>query len=66
MVAKDINRSRAVYNACIELIPHKLFTFTDIWIRQIDLTAAQNILGIAFGKCPKTKLYKTKVILNWS
>ena len=34
MVAKDINRSRAVYNVCIELIPHKLFTFTKIWIRQ--------------------------------
>ena len=71
MVAKDINRSRAVYKACIELIPHKLFTFAKIWIlfakfeiRQKDLSAARKVLGIALGKCPKPKLYKSYIELE--
>ena len=68
IVAKDIARTRAVYKACIELVPHKLFTFTKIWImfakfeiRQRDLMAARKVLGIALGKCPKPKLYKTYI-----
>ena len=71
MVAKDITRSRAVYKACIELVPHKLFTFAKIWImfakfeiRQRDLTAARKVLGIALGKCPKPKLYKSYIELE--
>ena len=71
MVAKDTNRSRAVYKACIELIPHKLFTFAKIWImfskfeiRQRDLSAARKMLGIALGKCPKPKLYKSYIELE--
>ena len=71
LVAKDTNRSRAVYKACIELVPHKLFTFAKIWvmyakfeIRQRDLTAARKVLGIALGKCPKPKLYKSYIELE--
>ena len=71
MVAKDITCSRAVYKACIELVPHKLFTFAKIWImfakfeiRQRDLTAARKVLGVALGKCPKPKLFKTHIKLE--
>ena len=71
MVAKDVTRSRAVYKACIELVPHKLFTFAKIWImfakfeiRQRDLTAARKVLGVALGKCPKPKLFKTYIELE--
>ena len=71
MVARDTNRSRAVYKACIELVPHKLFTFAKVWImfakfeiRQRDLSAARKVLGIALGKCPKPKLYKSYIELE--
>jgi len=71
MVAKDITCCRAVYKACIELIPHKLFIFAKIWImfakfevRQRDLTVAQKVLGIALGNIQNQSC--TKVILNWN
>ena len=54
--AKDIPRARAVYRACLKVIPNKLFTFGKIWIlaaqlevRQKDLAAARKILGMAIG-----------------
>jgi len=68
LIAKDMARARAVYKACLELIPHKLFTFAKIWImyakfeiRQKEITAARKVLGIALGKCPKPKLYKSYI-----
>jgi len=63
--AEDVDKTREVYKACIEIIPHKKFTFAKIWIlyaqfeiRQKDLTAARKILGVSIGKCPKPKLFK--------
>jgi len=71
MVAKDITRCKAVYKACIELIPHKLFTYAKIWImfakfeiRQRDLTTARKVLGITLDQCPKPKLYKSYIVLE--
>jgi crooked neck len=50
-VTKDIDRARDVYNMCLQLIPHKLFTFAEIWllyakfeIRRKNLTAARKTL----------------------
>ncbi|CAI9717781.1 neck 1 [Octopus vulgaris] len=61
----DADRVRAVYNAALEVIPHKKFTFAKIWllfaqfeIRQKNLQAARKILGVSLGKCPKNKLFR--------
>ncbi|KAK5650608.1 hypothetical protein RI129_001637 [Pyrocoelia pectoralis] len=63
--ARDFDRTRQVYKACLELLPHKLFTFSKMWllfaqfeIRQKNLTAARKILGTAIGMCPRDKLFR--------
>src|ERR1044072_3023856 len=47
----DGERTREVYKVCLELIPHKVFTFAKIWlmaaqfeIRQKNLAVARKIL----------------------
>ncbi|KAG8224262.1 hypothetical protein J437_LFUL001642 [Ladona fulva] len=69
--AEDMERTRQVYRACLELIPHKIFTFTKMWllyaqfeIRQKSLTAARKTLGMALGKCPKDKLFRGYIDLE--
>ena len=49
--AQDMERCRQVYQACLELIPHKKFTFAKIWImfahfevRQKELSKARKVL----------------------
>uniref|UniRef100_A0A669CL94 Crooked neck pre-mRNA splicing factor 1 n=1 Tax=Oreochromis niloticus TaxID=8128 RepID=A0A669CL94_ORENI len=56
---KDPERTRQVYQACLELIPHKKFTFAKIWllfaqfeIRQKNLQAARKIM-VKLGFCLK-------------
>lgn len=68
---EDIERARQVYKACLEVIPHKKFTFAKIWllyakfeIRQEDLTKARKILGTSIGMCPKNKLFKGYIELE--
>ncbi|KAB0798184.1 hypothetical protein PPYR_09177 [Photinus pyralis] len=63
--ARDFDRTRQVYKACLELLPHKLFTFSKMWllfaqfeIRQKNLMAARKILGTAIGMCPRDKLFR--------
>ncbi|KAK7070968.1 Crooked neck-like protein 1 [Halocaridina rubra] len=60
-----MERARQVYQMCLRLIPHKLFTFAEIWllyakfeIRQKDLGAARKSLGQSLGMCPKHKLFR--------
>ncbi|KAL2756157.1 hypothetical protein ACRALDRAFT_1063831 [Sodiomyces alcalophilus JCM 7366] len=69
--AKDIGRARQVYRVCLDLIPHKKFTFAKIWllkaqfeIRQGELTAARKTLGQAIGMCPKDKLFRGYIELE--
>ncbi|OCT79813.1 hypothetical protein XELAEV_18026624mg [Xenopus laevis] len=69
--AKDPERTRQVYQACLELIPHKKFTFAKIWlmysqfeIRQKNLPFARRALGTSIGKCPKNKLFKGYIELE--
>ncbi|KAK9770718.1 hypothetical protein SCAR479_12607 [Seiridium cardinale] len=69
--AKDMDRARQIYKLCLDLIPHKKFTFAKIWllkaqfeIRQGQLTAARKTLGQALGMCPKDKLFKGYVELE--
>ncbi|CAL8314973.1 unnamed protein product [Merluccius merluccius] len=68
---KDPERTRQVYQACLDLIPHKKFTFAKMWllysqfeIRQKNLPAARRGLGSAIGKCPKNKLFKGYIELE--
>uniref|UniRef100_A0AAV2K7H8 Crooked neck-like protein 1 n=1 Tax=Knipowitschia caucasica TaxID=637954 RepID=A0AAV2K7H8_KNICA len=68
---KDAERTRQVYQACLDLMPHKKFTFAKMWllfaqfeIRQRNLQAARKIMGTAIGKCPKNKLLKGYIELE--
>lgn len=61
----DLERTRQIYKTCLELIPHKTFTFSKIWIlyaqfeiRQKNLTVARKTLGMAIGICPRDKLFR--------
>lgn len=71
LAAKDVDRTRQVYLACLEIIPHDKFTFAKVWlmyaqfqIRQKDVKAARKVLGTAIGKCPKPKLFKGYIELE--
>lgn len=68
LVTKDMDRVRDVYKICLDVIPHKKFTFAKIWImfakfelRQKDVQKARKILGVSIGKCPKDKLFKSYI-----
>ncbi|KAL0936622.1 pre-mRNA-splicing factor CLF1 [Colletotrichum truncatum] len=69
--AKDLERARQIYKVCLDLIPHKKFTFAKIWllkaqfeIRQGELTTARKTLGQAIGMCPKDKLFRGYIELE--
>lgn len=69
--AKDEERTRQVYKTCLELIPHKIFTFSKIWllyaqfeIRNKNLTTARKTLGQAIGRCPRDKLFRGYIDLE--
>eukprot|EP00823_Brevimastigomonas_motovehiculus_P008583 TRINITY_DN788_c0_g1_i1.p1 TRINITY_DN788_c0_g1~~TRINITY_DN788_c0_g1_i1.p1 ORF type:complete len:754 (+),score=180.99 TRINITY_DN788_c0_g1_i1:63-2324(+) len=63
--AQDLTRAAAVYDKCLDLIPHRKFTFSNIWLyraqlelRRNDLDGARKILGRAIGTCPKEAIFK--------
>lgn len=69
--AEDMERTRDVYKACLDIIPHKNFTFAKVWllfahfeVRQKNLQGTRRILGTAIGKCPKNKLYRGYIELE--
>ncbi|KAK9383180.1 uncharacterized protein V2V93DRAFT_364467 [Kockiozyma suomiensis] len=71
LVTKDFDQTREVYKACLNLIPHKKFTFAKIWymyacfeIRRNNLAVARKQLGMALGMCPKPKLFKNYIELE--
>lgn len=71
LTAKDVDRTRQVFRACLEIIPHSRFTFAKIWlmyahfeVRQKDITAARKALGTAIGKCPKPKIFRGYIELE--
>ena len=66
--AGDLERAREVYRECLKLIPHKVFSFSKIWvmasefeIRQKRLDSARKILGLAIGLAPKDKIFKVYI-----
>lgn len=69
--AEDFDRTRQVYKACLQLLPHKVFTFSKIWllfaqfeIRQKNLSQARRILGNGIGMCPRDKLFRGYIDLE--
>jgi len=71
LVAKDIPRAREVYKACLQIIPHKKFTFGKIWlmaahleVRAKDLDASRKILGHGIGLCGKENIFKGYIELE--
>ncbi|XP_041468018.1 crooked neck-like protein 1 [Lytechinus variegatus] len=65
---RDLEKTREVYKACLDLIPHKKFTFAKMWVlmaqyevRQKELQKARRVMGTAIGKCPKDKLFKSYI-----
>ena len=71
LFANDTERTREVYRACLNIIPHTRFTFAKVWllyaqfeVRQKELTAARKLLGSAIGKCPKPKLFRGYIELE--
>nr|CAG4646064.1 EOG090X01R1 [Macrothrix elegans] len=69
--AQDMERTRQVYDSCLKLIPHRIFTFAKMWllyaqfeIRQKNLQMARKILGTALGKCPKNKIFRGYIELE--
>eukprot|EP01117_Protostelium_nocturnum_P008078 TRINITY_DN2879_c0_g2_i1.p1 TRINITY_DN2879_c0_g2~~TRINITY_DN2879_c0_g2_i1.p1 ORF type:complete len:654 (-),score=161.21 TRINITY_DN2879_c0_g2_i1:54-2015(-) len=69
--AKDVSRTRSVYKAALDIIPHRIFSFSKLWIlfanfelRQKDLNAARSIFGHAIGKSPKNKIFKSYIELE--
>lgn len=68
---QDLNRAREVYSFCLQVIPHKSFTFAKVWvlaakfeIRCKKLEAARKLLGRAIGMCPKEKLFREYIDLE--
>ena len=71
MENKDVDQARAIWGKCLELIPHKKFTFAKVWlmkarfeVRQGNLMAARKTLGQAIGMCPKDKLFRGYIELE--
>ena len=67
----DPTQARQIWDKCLQLIPHKHFTFGKIWlmkahfeIRQGNLYLARKTLGQAIGMCPKEKLFKGYIALE--
>jgi crooked neck len=69
--AKCLERAEEVYKKVIQIIPHKQFTFTKIWIlfahfylRGKNLEKARKVFGQSIGLCPKEKIFKAYVDLE--
>jgi len=69
---KSVERTRAVWRACLQVIPHRDFTFGKIWlmaaqfeIRQKDLAAARKLLGQALGMCGKENLFRGYIEMEY-
>jgi crooked neck len=70
--AKDVDRTRAVFNECLRIIPHKKFSFAKIWtmfanfeIRQHNLDQARKVFGNAIGRAPKKQIFMAYIDLEY-
>lgn len=68
---KDLDRASDVYQTCLDIIPHKKFSFSKVWIyaaklhvRRRDLVSARKLLGKAIGLCGKEKIFVEYIALE--
>jgi len=68
---RDHERASKIYDACLDLIPHKSFSFAKIWtnaaklhIRRKDLVSARKLLGRAIGLCGKESIFTEYIALE--
>ena len=71
MIMKDTKRASKVYETCLQIIPHKSFSFAKVWIhaahlhiRRKDLQSARKVLGRAIGMCGKERIYMEYIHLE--
>lgn len=71
LTMRDFEHTEEIYKACLEVIPHKKFTFAKMWImyahfeiRRKNIKQARKILGVSIGKCPKNKLFRGYIELE--
>jgi len=71
LTAKNYERTRAVYEKLLEIVPHKIFSFAKVWlmlanfeIRRKKLDAARKVLGAAIGRAPTEKIFKGYIELE--
>jgi crooked neck len=69
--AKNIDRANEVYKKLLDLIPHKKFTFSKVWIlyahfnlRNKGLDNTRKIFGMSIGICPREKVFKAYIELE--
>lgn len=69
----DLERAAAIYQTCLNVIPHNNFSFSKIWInaakvyvRMRNLQVARKLLGRAIGLCGKEKIFKEYIALELS
>jgi len=62
--AEDADRASEVLAACISIIPHRVFSFSKVWvlaaknhIRRRDLKSARIVMGKAIGLCGKESIF---------
>lgn len=60
----DVEKARAVYDALIKVLPHKVFSFAKVWkiyaefeVRQLSLDRARKIFGRAIAECQKERIF---------
>lgn len=70
-IAGDLKKAEEVYERILKLIPHKKFTFGQLWIncanfyiRCGDLTKARKMFGQSIGVFPKKKVFRAYIELE--
>jgi crooked neck len=60
-----------VYAQALRIVPHKLFSFSSLWVmfaqfevRCKNIDAARSILGNAIGRAPKSKIFDAYITLE--
>ena len=62
LVTEDYDRCEQVYKACLDLIPHKKFTFAKIWLLYAQFQIRQKNLGKARKILVSTNIIVYQVI----
>jgi len=69
----DLDRAVAIYQKCLDIIPHAKFSFSKIWIyasklhiRRRDLNSFRKLMGKAIGVCGKEKIFQEYISMEMS